>query len=382
MVQSLITSSPDLLAHVRSLDYPTPFFYTSKKILESNYSVFSTQFPATEVYYAVKANADSKILSYLNELGSGFEAASAYEIDVLLRLGVRPEKIIYGTSVKPSSHIIYSRKVGIDIFAADSKEEVEKLAAHAPGARVFIRAIVDDSGSVFTMSERFGTPVGTVKHLLVQARELGLVPYGISFYVGSQATHSDRWAKAIHLLKPVIEELVEEGIKLKVINIGGGFPVNYDNHMHAPRLEEIVNSIKRAVDTLPYVPKIIMEPGRGLVASSTVLVTDVIARNNRAGRPWLVLDAGIYNALYEAMIHQGATQYSVHPLHPPSGNVDLMSCTLAGPTGDSLDIITRHAQLPSYIGVGDKLVFENTGAYTVTMASGFNGFPKPELYIS
>lgn len=382
MTKTTILSFPDILDHVRTLDYQTPYFYTSKEALKANYEAFAHSFRSSEVYYALKANSDPKILDYLKHLGCGFEAASAYEIEMLLQVGVKPQRIIYGTSVKPSSHIIYARKAGIDRFAADSKEEVEKIATHAPGAKVFIRAIVDDTGSVFTMSERFGTPIGFVKNLLILAKNSGLEPYGISFYVGSQATHSDRWSKAIHMIQPVIKELFDNGIKLEMINIGGGFPVNYDNHPNAPQLKQIVTSVHDAMDTLPYEPSVIMEPGRGIVASSTVLVTEVIARNDRAGRPWLVLDAGIYNALYEAMIHQGATQYAVHPLHPPTGNVETMTCTLAGPTGDSLDIITRHAILPSYIGVGDKLVFENTGAYSVTMASPFNGFPKPELFMS
>lgn len=371
-----------ILEHVKNLDYPTPFFYTSQKVLKENYEHFTHLFDNCELYYALKANSDPKILSYLKDLGCGFEAASAHEIEMLLAVGVDPATIVYGTSVKPTKHIIQAHNWGIDRFAADSLEEVEKIAAIAPGARIFIRVIVDDTGSVFTMSERFGTPVGTVKNLLLRAKELGLKPYGISFYVGSQATKSDRWAKGIHLITPVVEELLKQGIKLEVINIGGGFPVSYDNHKSAPNLTDIVEKIHDALHALPYIPKLIMEPGRGLVATSTVLVAEVVARNNRSGWPWLVLDAGIYNALYEAMIHQGATEYSVHPLHPPEGSVDMMTCTLAGPTGDSLDIITRKAKLPSYIGVGDKIVFENTGAYTISMACGFNGFPKPELFMS
>ncbi|HSW78671.1 MAG TPA: hypothetical protein VLF88_01470 [Candidatus Babeliales bacterium] len=134
---------------------------------------------------------------------------------------------------------------------------------------------------------------------------------------------------------------------------------------------------------LPYAPKIIIEPGRGIVASSTVLVSSVISKTTRGGKVWLCLDGGIYNALYEAMIHQGSTQYTVHPfIQKPKNKVNFAHCTLAGPTGDSLDIIAREVMLPDYISEGDRLIFENTGAYTVTMSSPFNGFPKPELYIS
>lgn len=370
-----------LVTEAASLPYPTPFFYTSREVLKKNYDTFINLFDNAEVFYAVKANSDPKILEYLDLLGCGFEAASQFEIDELLKLGVKPEKIVYGTSIKPLDHIRRSFQAGVNRYAADSREELEKIAEGAPGSRVYIRAIVDDSGSVFMMSERFGTPVGTVKGLLMYARELGLKLYGISFYVGSQAGKADKWANGINTIRPVIEELYDEGIQLEVINIGGGFPVPYRNHPDSPVLHDIVKNIHNAIHQLPYIPKLIMEPGRGIVATSTVLVSEVIARNDRANQPWLCLDAGIYNALYEAMIHQGATQFPVHPVLPPDEHDTPMICTLAGPTGDSLDVIAREVVLPDYVTIGDRLIFENAGAYSVTMASPFNGFPKPELYI-
>ncbi len=370
-----------LLKHAATLEYPTPFFFTSREVLKHNYTTFTSLFDKAEIYYALKANSDPKILTYLDQLGCGFEAASAFEIDQLLQLGVDPAKIVYGTSVKPADHIQRSFHNGVKRFAADSREEIAKLAKYAPGSKVFVRGIVDDAGSVFMMSERFGTPMNTVKDLLLYAHELGLKIYGISFYVGSQAAHANMWAKGIHAVKPVVEELLEHGIQLEALNIGGGFPVPYRNHPNAPELPEIVANIHNAIHQLPYIPTLIMEPGRAMVATSTVLVSQIIARNDRAHKPWLVLDAGIYNALYEAMIHQGATQFPPHPLHPPEGDYKEMVCTLAGPTGDSLDIIARDVALPDYLDVGDHIVFENAGAYSVTMASPFNGFPTPELYI-
>jgi ornithine decarboxylase len=371
----------DLFQHVRSLEHQTPFFFTSRNVLLRNYQLFTSLFDNAEVYYALKANSEPSILTYLDSLGCGFEAASFYEIDLLLGLGVDPAKIVFGTSIKSGQQISQAFKAGVNRFAADSKEEVEKLARYAPGSRVYIRAIVDDAGSVFMMSERFGTPVSTVKDLVILAHQLGLKTYGISFYVGSQATKAEMWANGIRTIKPVIESLLAEGITLETINIGGGFPVYYENHHDVPALRDIVIQIHNALHELPYIPKIIMEPGRGLVATSTVLVSEVIARNDRNGKPWLCLDAGIYNALYEAMIHQGATAFPAHAFSPPLTPVDNKLFTLAGPTGDSLDIIARDVALPSYINVGDKLIFENAGAYTITMASRFNGFPAPKLYI-
>ncbi len=370
------------LQEARFLNYKTPFFYTSRDVLRKNYHMYTHLFDDVEIYYALKANSDPKILNYLNELGCGFEAASAYEIEMLFNAGVDPAKIVYGTSIKPAEHIDLAHKAGIKRFAADSREEVEKLAKYAPEGKVFIRTIVDDTGSVFTMSERFGAPVEKVKDLMLYAHSLGLKIYGLSFYVGSQAAHANMWAKGVTTLKPVIETLLKEGITLEAINIGGGFPVHYDNHKDAPELREIVIEVHNALHALPYMPKMIMEPGRGLIATSTVLVAEVIARSDRGGKPWLCLDAGIYNALYEAMIHQGSTRYPIHLANPPTEPVQDSLFTLAGPTGDSLDIIARDVRLPEYTNVGDRLIFEHAGAYTVAMASRFNGFPEPPLYIS
>lgn len=376
----MVPNEHQLVARAKKLDYPTPFFLTSKDILAHNYQVFTELFDDVEIYYALKANSDPRILVHLDQLGCGFEAASAFEIDILVNAGIYPHKIIYGTSIKPLDHIRRAAQLGIDRFAADSKEEIEKIAAIAPGARVFIRTIVDDSGSVFTMSERFGAPVHEVKELVLLTKKLGLKPYGISFYVGSQATKAERWAKGIATIRPTIEALKQEGIKLDMINIGGGFPVIYKNHAEAPHLKEIVIAVHNELHRLPYMPKILMEPGRGMVASTTVTVATVIAKTTRKQKTWLCLDGGVYNCFYEAMIHQGATQYKVHPATIPETTVDQINCVLTGPTGDSLDIITRDAKLSASITVGDRLVFENTGAYTVVMASPFNGFPKPQLY--
>lgn len=376
------TSERNLLQQVQFLGYKTPYFYTDHIVLQKNYHTFTGLFDDVEIYYALKANSDPKVLTYLKDLGCGFEAASAYEIEILLNIGVNPDKIVYGTSIKPAEHVRLSHSAGVTRFAADSREEIKKIADNAPGSRLYVRTIVNDTGSVFMMSERFGTPPDTVEDLMFYARDLGLKLYGVSFYVGSQAAQADMWAQGIHTIRPIIESLYKQGVVLEAINIGGGFPVHYDNHQDAPELREIVVQIHNALHHLPYIPRMIMEPGRGLVATSTVLVSEIIARNDRSGKPWLCMDAGVYNALYEALIHQGSTRYPVYPLHPPTEPAETQLFTIAGPTGDSLDIVARDVALPSYLAVGDKLVFEHAGAYTIGMASRFNGFPEPPLYFS
>jgi len=100
----------------------------------------------------------------------------------------------------------------------------------------------------------------------------------------------------------------------------------------------------------------------------------------RGAATWLFLDAGVYNGLFETMAYQGSTRYRITSLRPSLNSGEMMFA-LAGPTGDSPDIITREALLPGDIQVGDKLVIHDVGAYSLVCTSPFNGFPKPSVYL-
>src|SRR5438105_4588245 len=135
--------------HLSGLKYPTPYFLFSKDRIKERYDEFKKYFPGAHIHYAMKANAETGLLKTLLDLGSSFEVASMHELEMLKAIQVPPERIIYGTSVKPAEHIRAFRKYGVDRFAADSSPELEKIAANAPGAKVYIRMLVDDTGSVY-----------------------------------------------------------------------------------------------------------------------------------------------------------------------------------------------------------------------------------------
>lgn len=378
----MASNDPSIIAKTRNLKYETPFFYTNKEILKSNYSAFVNSIKGCEVYYALKSNSDAGIIKYLNKLGCNFEAASAYEIASLFRLGISAKKILYGTSVKSIKHIKMAKSGKINTFTVDSREEIEKVAKYAPGSNVIIRVRVDDEGSVFHFSERFGAPLQSLTQLILHTKKLNLHAYGISFHVGSQATKVSSWSNAILSVREALINLKKQGITLEALDIGGGFPVKYCNNKRLPAVDKIFSKINFALEKLPYRPKIFLEPGRAIVASATVMVSEVISRTIRNSKIWLVLDGGVYNGLFEAMVHQGSTQYAVHTARKNPANIEKLNYALTGPTGDSLDIITRDILLPYNINVGDKLIFENAGAYTISMSCSFNGFPKPKLYIA
>jgi ornithine decarboxylase len=367
---------------LKNFRHRTPFFVFSKEALLSNLKEYQQYLPPqTEFCYAMKANSELPVLQNLNEKGISFEVASKYELAILKNIHVPPQKIIYGTSVKPAEHISEFVKYGVDRFAFDSEQELFKIAQYAPGTRVYVRSLVDDrSDSVFHMSEKFGVTLPEAVRLLVKAQACGMIPYGISFNVGSQARNEKAWARGIKDVAIAMKQLLEKNIKIQMINIGGGFPHTYQNTDKFPSIIQISEHINLACKEIPYKVNILAEPGRGLVANTYVLITSVIERAVRAKGNWLYVDTGVYNGLLEAMAYQGTTMYDVSPLnHYPSDQKEHF--ILTGPTGDNLDVIRPDILLPVEIQIGDRLIIYDTGAYSFTLITPFNGFPRPDVIL-
>jgi ornithine decarboxylase len=238
----------------------------------------------------------------------------------------------------------------------------------------------DDSSAVFRLNRKFGAAVEDVGSLLKQTAALGLEPWGLSFNVGSQVGRETAWAEAIDAAAPILSALLGRGITLQTLNIGGGFPESYLGEPSFA-LSEAAAAVYRALARLPYTPRLVLEPGRRLVARSMSLTATVIARVERADGPWLFLDCGVYNALFEALRCQGTTRYEV-AAERGGGNAGRAEYVLAGPTGDSLDIVCEAAELPGDLRPGDRLRFERVGAYTIALASSFNGFPVPPIRVA
>ena len=373
MLDELSTHAIEAFAH------ETPFFLFSRKRLLDRFARFRRSFPGAATHYALKANSEPEIIRTLARAGCGFEAASKYELHMLQEARVPPDKIIYGTSVKPASHIREFFAYGVDRFAFDGISELEKIASVAPGSRVYARIVVNDAGSVFKFSEKFGTDKTTAVALLRHARELGLLPYGLSFHVGSQARNPSAWAAGLADVAHVMTDLQRAGIQLEAINLGGGFPCHYASSEYVPDLCEVAQLTCERYAALPYRPRLILEPGRAIVAEAGVLVASVIARTKRSGHTWLFLDAGVYNGLFEAMAYQGSTRYPIESVRLSNALGEALFA-LAGPTGDSPDVITREALLPADTNVGDRVIIRNAGAYSLSVTSAFNGFPKPAVH--
>lgn len=364
--------------------HESPCIVIKLGIIKRKYIEFKNYFPFAKIYYAVKANPANEIISLLRDLGSCFDIASVYELDKLLALGIPPDNISYGNTIKKAENIKYAYEKGVRLFVTDSEYDLRNLAQYAPGSRFFCRILTEGGEtSDWPLSRKFGCHLDMGVDLIILGKKLGLKPYGISFHVGSQQRDIGTWDSAIAKAKYIFNYLAEQDIKLKMINMGGGFPAKYISRTNSMKTysSEITRYLME--DFGDELPEIIFEPGRSLVAEAGIISTEVIlvsAKTNNGLEKWVYLDAGRFNGLAETQ-----DESIKYPIYCKRENETEFSKNfiIAGPTCDSQDIMYENFRnpLPSDIKPGDKLYWLTTGAYTSSYASvEFNGFPPIKAY--
>ena len=343
--------------------------------VRQNYLAFERALPDSRIFYAVKANPAPEILAGLAALGSCFDCASIPEIEAALAAGATPERISYGNTIKKERDVAAAYQLGVSLFAVDCIAEVEKISRAAPGARVFCRILCDGAGADWPLSRKFGCTPGHAPAVLEAAHRAGLVAAGISFHVGSQQRNTEAWDAAVASASEIFQIMAQRGIRLNLVNLGGGFPARYrGDEPEAQRYGlAIRDSILRHFGN--RVPETIIEPGRGMVGSAGILKTEVVLISRKDPSEemrWVYLDIGKFGGLAETM--EEAIRYPIRSLRDGS---EAGPCVLAGPTCDSADVLYEKTpyMLPLSLEIGDELLIEGTGAYTTTYASvGFNGF--------
>ena len=349
----------------------TPTLLLDMEGIKKRYEEILKHMPNFKIYYAVKANDHINVIKALAEKGAGFEVASSEELRKVISLKVEPERVISSNPVKPEEFIDYAYSVGVNRFCVDSFTEVDKIARIAKRARVYVRLVVPNEGSDWPLSKKFGVDVDIALDILEYARERGLVPYGITFHVGSQCNNYRNWFIAIRKSSELWERAKSRGFKLQMLNMGGGIPVKYT--YEALRVEDIAYYIKGLLQKFfPHPPyELQMEPGRGLVGDQGIMVAKVIGKAKRNDENWLYIDTGVFNGLAEAL---GGIRYPFYL----DREGELKEWTIGGVSCDSMDVIAKMVALPEP-EIGDYLYILSTGAYTTVYASNFNGFPVPKV---
>ena len=375
--------TPKVARYLASYQPATPCLVLDVDRVEANFRALADALPLARIYYAVKANPARPILDRLVPLGSRFDAASFEEVSACLAAGAPAEAISYGNTIKKVSAIRDAYAAGVRLFAFDSAEELAKLARHAPGASVYCRVLVDNFGADWPLSKKFGTTVEHAKTLMLRAGALGLDPIGLSFHVGSQQTTTSAYEAAIARVGMLFTDLQAAGVKVRMVNLGGGYPIRYRDEV--PAIDQFARAIMGAMVAHfgNDLPEMIIEPGRFIVGDAGVVSSEVVLVCQRAPENpvrWVYLDIGRFGGLAET--EGEAIKYRITTQHDGGATGPV---AIAGPTCDGADIMyeTSNYRLPLALSSGDKVELLATGAYVTTYASqGFNGFaPLAEHYI-
>ena len=370
-----------LMDEIRTRRFERPTLVLSREAVRYQYRALSSGLGRAHIHYAVKANPQREVLETLVSEGSRFDAASRGEIELCLSLGAKPEHISFGNTIKRATDIAFAHSVGIKLFAVDAEAELEKIAAHAPQARVYIRLLVGATGADWPLSRKFGCTPAMALPLMERAVELGLKPVGLSFHVGSQTRTAHMWRDTLDQVAAVWHDAQDAGFGLSLINIGGGFPAAYEYEVEAPNAyaAQVMDMVNDRFADATYV---MAEPGRGMVAEAGVIAAEVLLVSRKSDddlHRWVYLDIGKFSGLAETM--DEAIRYS---FVTDKDHQDMTPCIVAGPSCDSADVLyeKRPVLLPNGLAAGDKVMIKSCGAYTTTYSSVcFNGFPPLDVLV-
>jgi ornithine decarboxylase len=359
-----------------------PCLVVDLDVVADNFRAFEKALPQSKIFYAVKANPAPEILRLLASMGSSFDTASVAEVEMAMDAGAPAERISFGNTIKKERDIARAYELGIRLFAVDCVEEVEKIARVAPQAKVFCRVLTDGEGAEWPLSRKFGCVPAMAVEVLRHADALGVEAYGVSFHVGSQQTNLDAWDKALGDAKQVFSTLADEGIVLKMVNMGGGFPTRYLRDV--PTAQAYGQAIFEALSKHfgNQIPETIIEPGRGMVGNAGVIKSEVVLISKKSANDnvrWVYLDIGKFGGLAETM--DEAIRYPISTVHDGD---ETGACVLAGPTCDSADVMYEKTPypMPLSLTIGDEVLIEGTGAYTTTYSAvAFNGFEPLRAYV-
>jgi len=364
----------------------TPLFVIDHEEIRKEYGRFKKKLPHVQAYYAVKANPEDTIIETLFKEGASFDVASFPEFMKVHRLiehlGEKErfnfiyDKIIFSNTIK-DNETLQKLKPYKPLVTYDNPDEVEKIKKHCDTAGLVLRVKVPDTGSQVEFGSKFGVAPSEAMELINFAFKRGLNVEGLSFHVGSQCQNFDNYIDALGILHEVCGEGGKRGYNLRIIDIGGGFPAAYYQQDSFDKLAGIINSeTERLFGREKIAEKeieLLAEPGRFLVANSSVLVSEIIGRQRRDGKRFYHINDSVYHTFSGVVFdHQ---KYHFKSFKP--GKIE--ECAVVGRTCDSFDKISLSEMLPGNLKVGDLLYTENIGAYSIASSSSFNGFSSAKV---
>jgi ornithine decarboxylase len=348
--------------------YGSPLFVIDAQRVRRQYQRLAAALPGVDLHYALKPLPHASVIDTLHAEGAFFDLATNGEVELVRRLKIPPGRCIHTHPIKRDSDIRTALNFGVRRFVVDNPDELRKFVKYRSRSSLLIRVSFRSPDARSDLSRKFGCEPQAVPDLLRLAAGLRIKIAGLSFHVGSQASGPSMFIEAIARCRELMLVAEETGHAPGILDIGGGFPVDY--LQRCMPIEEFCAPIRAALAELPPGVRVIAEPGRYISAPAAVAVSSVMGRALRGDRWWYYLDDGLYGS-YSGQVYDHAN-YPVAALVP---DAKTYPSVLAGPTCDSIDVINEHLDLPK-LEVGDLVIGREMGAYTWASASEFNFFPR------
>ncbi len=371
--------------------FGTPLYVTSEERLRANVRAYREAFPEAWIYFAVKANGNLALLRVLAEEGLGADVFSAGELSLVRMAGVPMEKVLFNGNSKSIGELEMAVEAGVRV-SADSRDELLALSEVASEmgevAEVAFRVNPDVSAETHPKiatglkTSKFGIPWREIVEVYRTAMSLeGIKPVGLHCHIGSQILDTSPFVEAASKMMDLAGRIVDIGGQIEMMDFGGGLGIAYTPGTEAPTPKDLAAGIlpvfEERCEELGISPRMILEPGRSIVADTTLFLTRVNVVK-RAHVNFVGVDAG-FNLLARPMLYDAYHHAVV------ANKVDRKPeerYTVVGPICESGDVLARDRDLPP-VERGDLVAMLDAGAYGFSMASVYNGQPRcPEVLVA
>ncbi|MDC9500467.1 MULTISPECIES: type III PLP-dependent enzyme [unclassified Pseudoalteromonas] len=364
------------IAHIEQLasQYGAPLMVLDCDAIRRQYRALKHALPGVVLHFALKPLPHAAVVRTLLDEGASFDLATSGEVDLVASQGVPSERTIHTHPIKRDSDIRDALAYGCTVFVVDNINELEKFIAYKDQAEILVRLSFRNKDAFADLSKKFGCSPEAAIDIISLAQQLGIRIKGLSFHVGSQSPNPTKYVEAINASAKVVKQVAELGLPaLSTLDIGGGFPVPYSADVLP--IDVFCAPINIALAQLPETMQIIAEPGRFIVASSVTSVASVMGQATREGKTWYYLDDGVYGSFSGLMFDEAA-----YPIDSAKQDGERFESVLAGPTCDSIDVISDSIMLPK-LNNGDLIISRMMGAYTLATATDFNFFKRAEVVV-
>lgn len=371
-------------------DIETPFYYYDSKILDNTLSTIikeAGKYSNFHVHYAVKANANPRILKLISSTGLGADCVSGGEITAAIEAGFPADKIVFAGVGKADWEINTALDNDIFCFNVESIPELETINEWATKkdktANVAFRINPDVGAHTHAhittglAENKFGISMNDMEKVIDMAQKMSNVKFiGLHFHIGSQILLMDDFTALCHRINELQDRLEHAGIAVKHINVGGGLGVDYENPNEHP-IPAFRTYFETYAQHLKLRPgqEVHFELGRSVVAQCGSLISKVLYVKEGTNKKFVILDAGMTDLIRPALYQ------ACHKIENITSQAGCQTYDVVGPICESSDVFASDIQL-NQCRRGDLIAIRSAGAYGEIMASGYNcrRLPKGHLF--